>query len=271
MTCLSRIALIFGFIMLVPSISIAADIVINEFLALNDSTIADPQGEFDDYIELYNPAFQDVDLSGMYLTDDIGDSTKWSFPDSTSIPAEGYLLIWADNDDGDEPGLHTNFRLNGNGEVLAFFESDLQGNTLQDSITYGNQEPDISFGRYFDGGEEWGHMIPSPDEQNNPLGVKEPVVRFPEAPGSSSFPNPFNPHVTIRFTTDSQGPVKLAVYDLSGRNIRTLLDVHNLHAGVHAILWNGTVNNGRQASSGVYLYKISMDGIVLSGRMVLLR
>lgn len=126
---------------------------INEFMAINETTIEDPQGDYDDWIEIYNPGDHQINLEGFYLTDYLSQPLQWAFPD-TFIEAGGFLLIWADNDEGD-PGLHTNFELSGNGEQVGFYDTDAHGNALIDSITFSSQYPDTSFGRYPDGSGNW--------------------------------------------------------------------------------------------------------------------
>lgn len=124
-------------------------VLINEFLAANDQVNADPQGDYDDWVELYNTGPDSVDLSGMYLTDDLQNPT-WTFPSGTQLAAGGYLLIWADKDLANNPdGLHADFKLSSAGEAIGLFESD--GVTLVDSITFGAQLDDVSYGRYPDG------------------------------------------------------------------------------------------------------------------------
>src|SRR4030042_4150080 len=87
-------------------------LVINEIMASNSSTIQDPQGQYDDWIEIYNSGNTAVNVGGMYLTDDLSIPTKWRLPtntpSATTIPAHGYLLIWADENTADS-GLHANF------------------------------------------------------------------------------------------------------------------------------------------------------------------
>jgi len=104
----------------------------------------------------------------MYLTDDLSDMTKWQMPANnpagTTIPAGGFLLIWADNNTSDA-GLHTNFKLDANGEQIGLFDKD--GQTLIDSVIYSGQMADISYGRYQDAGEDWRFFTnPSPGDQN---------------------------------------------------------------------------------------------------------
>ncbi|KPK38245.1 MAG: hypothetical protein AMJ65_13190, partial [Phycisphaerae bacterium SG8_4] len=87
----------------------AITLTINEFMASNSNSLQDPQGDYDDWIEIHNFGADPIDVGGMYLSDDISIPTKWQIPAddpvSTIIPAGGYLLIWADNDVAD-PGLH---------------------------------------------------------------------------------------------------------------------------------------------------------------------
>lgn len=96
-----------------PALSIQfQEIVINEVAASMDSLsqVADGVGQYDDWVELYNPSSNPVDLSGAYLSDSRDQPTKWSFPYGSIIEAEGYLIAWADKGLG-QPGVHTSFRL----------------------------------------------------------------------------------------------------------------------------------------------------------------
>ncbi len=127
-------------------------VVINELMADNDNTFADPQGDYDDWLELHNPADNAVLLTGMYLTDKEDDPTKWEFPENTEIPANGYLIVWLDEDGEDAPeGLHANFKLSKGGEMVMLVDTDARGNQVLDSITFGEQEMDVAFGRWPNG------------------------------------------------------------------------------------------------------------------------
>lgn len=146
----------------------ASPVVINELLALNSRSVADPQGEFDDWIELFNRSDSTVDLSGMYLSDKPEDLRKWKFPRGTTIPPGGYLVVWADEDGGDGGGLHANFRLSGEGERLLLVDTDSQGNRVLDSIEFGVQLQDISYGRIPDGSGDFRSLYVSPGRSNGP-------------------------------------------------------------------------------------------------------
>ena len=88
------------------------------------------------------------------MTDDVSEPTRWRFPSddpaATTIPSGGYLLIWADGDVADS-GLHAGLELDAGGDVVALFAAD--GVTLLDQIEFGNQTPDVSFGREPDGAQ----------------------------------------------------------------------------------------------------------------------
>jgi hypothetical protein len=141
-------------------------VVINELLALNSRGFADPQGEFDDWIELFNKTDSVVDLSGMYLSDRPEDLRKWKFPRGTRIPPRGFLVVWADEDGGDGQGLHANFKLSGDGEQLLLVDTDGRGNRVLDLIEYGLQRKDIAYGRITDGSDEFGSLYASPGRSN---------------------------------------------------------------------------------------------------------
>jgi hypothetical protein len=141
-------------------------VVINELMAVNTRSIRDPQGEYDDWIELHNTADTEMDISGMYLSDREDYPRKWVFPLGTTIPPRGYLIVWADEDDRDEPGLHVNFRLSGRGERVILVDTDERGNQVLDSIEFGQQIQDISLGRYPDGAGGFRSLPMTPGKRN---------------------------------------------------------------------------------------------------------
>lgn len=141
----------------------SSPIVFNEIMAKNVAVVADPQGEYDDWIELKNTTDQVLDLSGMYLSDRPGNPLKWQFPEGIRIDPGAYLLVWADEDGGDEPGLHANFKLSSQGETVWLFDTAENGYALLDSVTFAELAGDQSLGRYPDGtGPTQISAVPSP-------------------------------------------------------------------------------------------------------------
>ena len=138
---------------------------INEFLAINETTITDNFGGFEDWIELLNFDSNTIELSGMFLTDDLSDPTKWSFPD-TNLAAGDFLLLWADNETN-KGVLHLPFKLSGNGEEIGLFNRSEDGTTLLHSVVYGEQYADISYGLFPDATGVWTSLaIPTPGSSN---------------------------------------------------------------------------------------------------------
>ena len=144
-------------------------VVINELMADNDNIIADPQGDYDDWLELYNLTDSAVLLTGMYLSDKEDNLTKWEFPENTEIPANGYLIVWLDEDHDDEnatEGLHANFKLSKSGETVILVGTDAHGNRVLDSVTFEEQETDVALGRLPDGTGDFQVVQATPGAQN---------------------------------------------------------------------------------------------------------
>lgn len=147
-------------------------VVINELMASNDSTIVDPQGDYDDWIELFNISDEAVDLSGMYLSDNPENLLKWQFPEGTTIGPGAYLIVWADENGEDEPGLHANFKLSSQGETIWLFDTDAHNNVLLDTVSFDGLETDQSIGRVPDGsGPVQILTVPSPLGPNTEAGA----------------------------------------------------------------------------------------------------
>lgn len=124
---------------------------VNELVASNATTASDELGDFDDWIELWNGTAQPIDLGGMFLSDDLGNPTKWEFPVGSVIGAGGYLLVWADDEPLEGP-LHATFRLGAGGEAVGLFDTLARGNGLVDGFAFGAQTSDVAFGALPDGG-----------------------------------------------------------------------------------------------------------------------
>ena len=190
-------------------------LVINEFMASNNSSETDPQGQYDDWIEIYNHGPYAIDIGGMYITDDFSAPTKWQIPPVTIIGPGVYLLIWADNDITDT-GLHTNFKLDSNGEEIGLFDSD--GITLIDSVTFPNQTTDISYGRYPDSAEDWRFFsTPTPGNENSDAYLGE-VGALKFSHDSGLHDEPFFVTITtetkdstIYYTLNGYNPLELSV------------------------------------------------------------
>jgi len=174
----------------IPSIASNINVTINEVMASNTTTAADTAGEYDDWIELYNLTSQPQDISGYYLTDNTLNLTKWSFPAGTIIPANGYLIVWAD-EDGGQGDLHLNFKLSGDGEHVLLLNANLE---IVDDVTFGLQTTDLGYARVPNGTGAFTIQAPTFSASNNlNTGVDEIVTDA----GISVYPNPASGYVKI--------------------------------------------------------------------------
>ena len=118
-------------------------------------------------------------------------------------------------------------------------------------------------------------------EYINPSGESEPVSTDvtnsfddPIVPLNTAlmgnYPNPFNPETTIMFSLATDSRVKIDVYDIRGRLVRSLVN-NDYNAGVHSVIFNGLDNNGQNIGSGVYFYRMNADESSSIRRMILMK
>ena len=85
-----------------------------------------------------------------------------------------------------------------------------------------------------------------------------------------NFPNPFNPSTEIRFDLPEEGQVELSVFNMQGQKVRTL-ESGRMTPGYHAIIWNGTNDNGNRVSTGMYFYSIQTNKFQAVRKMLFLK
>src|ERR1043165_6739822 len=135
---------VLAFFVCTLSASAQTNVLITEFMASNTSTLADEDGDFEDWIEIYNAGTNTVDLNGWFLRDS---ASSWQFPETPLAP-NSFLIVFASNKDRRIPGrpLHTNFRLERNGEYLALLYPDGLTVSSEYAPNYPIQAADISYG-----------------------------------------------------------------------------------------------------------------------------
>jgi PKD repeat protein len=191
------------------------DVVINELVADNDSTstINDPAGEFDDWIELYNNTNTTVDLSGFYLSDDENEPYKWAFPLGAKINAGGYLIVWADKQ-GAQSGLHANFKLSKDGEAVKLIHSDA---TIIDAVIFGEQTTNKGYARIPNGTGEFVIQNSTFNANNENLVDNEEIF----SGNWRIFPNPADEVIHIRFPGElNLEQVTIGLYNQLGQLIQ---------------------------------------------------
>ncbi|MEQ9309171.1 MAG: lamin tail domain-containing protein [Balneolaceae bacterium] len=209
----------FLIVLFLLSSSAFAQLRVNEIMASNSSTIADEQGDFDDWIEILNTGNLSVNFGGIYVSDDPDNLTKWQIPTnqsaSTTIAPGQFLLIWFD-DNADDGALHVVPKLSASGEFVILTESD--GVTEIQRVEFPEQETDISWAATIDGGNTFSFQTPSPGASNTGDAAKIPA----EAPvfsletgfysgtqviGISSA----SENTEIRYTIDSSVPTENSI------------------------------------------------------------
>jgi hypothetical protein len=251
------------------TLAVSADLVINEFMASND-TIADQDGEYDDWIELYNNTDAEIVLDGYYLSDDGKELTQWAFPD-TSIAAKGYLIVWADKDE-DQDGLHANFKLSASGEAIYLVNPET---TIVNEVTFSEQTTDLSTGRNSDGTGLYISMNPTFAAPNqsviNGIENEDQLSQFPaQFTLKQNYPNPFNPQTSIQYELSLPMSIQLDIFNLTGQKIKTLVNEYK-RAGNHSVTWDGTDASGENVSSGIYIYSLHAGGNIQTSKMILTR
>ena len=140
-------------------------LVLNEIMASNNNTLADENGDYDDWIEVANVSDASIDLGGLGLTDHMEGTPDFVFPTMTLAPGE-CVLVWADEEPG-EGDLHTPFKLDGDGEDIYLTD----GAVIIDEVTYPALGSDVSWGRWPHGTGAWSMLsVATPGATNeNPV------------------------------------------------------------------------------------------------------
>jgi flagellar hook assembly protein FlgD len=86
-----------------------------------------------------------------------------------------------------------------------------------------------------------------------------------------NYPNPFNPGTMIGFEVPADGPVNLAVYNVLGQKVRTLVDQRDYVVGRYELEWDGCDDSGTRVSTGVYFYRLTAGDQSLTKKMLLLK
>ncbi|MCC5937671.1 MAG: CotH kinase family protein [Lunatimonas sp.] len=173
---------------------------INEIMSSNATTVADRDGDYSDWIEIYNQHDTPVNLQGFRLSDNLSNPEKWIFP-SISVPAKSLLIVWASGKDtqtGSE--IHTNFSISASGEPLIL--SNPQGEVI-DQIEAIAIPTDISYGRKTDGSNEFAFFSAATPGSPNAGGAITQGVTPPIS--ATTPPGFYTGEVTVDFTAADSG------------------------------------------------------------------
>ena len=250
---------------------------INELMADNSTTITDNGGSFSDWIEIYNAGEDAINLGGMYVTDDLSNPALWQIPsdkpDSTTIKPKGFLILWADKA-VNEGVRHLDLKLDASGEQLALLKKEGDQFIMIDSVSYGIQKSDVSWGRNYDGAAEWRFFyVPTPGSSNDPLYANDTSAldlipdRFVL---HQNYPNPFNPTTTIFYELPETLKVTVEIFNLLGQRVSKLIQKEQT-AGIYKIIWQATNDKGMAVPSGIYFLRVIAGKDIGLRKMILVR
>jgi len=174
------------------------EVVINEFLASNVTINTNESGQYQDWIELHNLTSTALDLFGLYLSDNFSNPTKFAIPTNTVIPANGYLIIWADENPTSAAYVHSNFKLSASGEELMLSNST---GIVFDSVTFGAQNGDVASARCANGTGPFTSLYPTFNSWNCITGISESDSKSTEI---LVYPNPAKDNISIHFPSEEK-------------------------------------------------------------------
>ena len=231
-------------------------ILINEIMADNETIFPDNLGEVEDWIELYNSNSFAVNVGGLLITDSLANPMTFRIPntasDSTTIPAKGFLVFWADNDP-QQGVLHLDVKLAGSGEEIGLFQLRTAAHKI-DSHIFGAQTPNISIGRSPDGSNNWNTFSnPTPMASNTGSGILD--VKGSAGLNVIAYPNPFKEILSISIKDVLPGKAKWEILNIEGRTI--FAGEWDLLSGQNSVILNNE-SLEKMSSPGVYFVQIQL-------------
>jgi hypothetical protein len=209
-------------------IAVISGLVINEIMAANFSEVADQDGEYDDWVELYNGNSFSLDLSGYFLSDNENDLTKWIFPNVT-IPANDYLIIWCDTAGGTQSGLHTTYRLSADQEEVYLTDPT---ETVIDAVHFVNMPTDIAYARLPNGTGVMRHQTQTYDANNQNISGMNNVELHANM---RVYPNPSNTRIYILGAITTVDIFNMMGQKIYSENKVTSIDISAWESGIYFV------------------------------------
>jgi len=220
------------------------DLVINEILAINDNVVQNEFGDYADWIELYNNTNSSLSTNELFLTDDSTNLLKWNIPD-INIPANGYLILWAD-EKHNEGIKHTNFKLANGGEKLILSNNSGQ---IIDYLNFPTQSTNVGYARIPNGTGNFVYNTPSFGYDNDFA-----IVSSINQSKLSCYPNPFKNHLNILLENPNE--TLISICDIQGKIIlqqkvkpmdhKLILNTSSFKKGMYFVYLNSSKINSIQ-------------------------
>ena len=220
------------------------DLVINEILAINDNVVQNEFGDYADWIELYNNTNSSLSANELFITDDSTNLLKWNIPD-INIPANGYLILWAD-EKHNEGIKHTNFKLANGGEKLILSNNSGQ---IIDYLNFPTQSTNVGYARIPNGTGNFVYNTPSFGYDNDFANVSS--INQSKL---SCYPNPFKNHLNILLENPNE--TLISICDVQGKIIlqqkvkaighKLILNTSSFKKGMYFVYLNSSKINSIQ-------------------------
>lgn len=236
----------------------APNLVINEFMAINTTTLADEDGVYSDYIELFNRGNTDIYLGDKFLSDEWDRPSKWRLPNFNLFAGE-YLIIYAD--DNPEAGdYHCGFKLDGDKDEIGLFAGPEYAYAIIDSISFINQKADTATGRIPNGSGPFIELSEPSPGQNNEIIV--PPVDSTYTESVIILGNPASDATIVVLGLTSLTSVQFDMVDLNGQVIFRITE---------GIMGSGSYIyplNIQGIASGIYFFRLIADDKVSTYKFV---
>lgn len=221
----------------------AADLVVNEAMPNNETSVENEAGKTKDWIEIYNKTNTPLSLAGFYLSDNVSNLAKWAFPTTAVILPNEHLLVWADDYDDTYLDMHTNFELSSSSDRVILSKGS--PTTLVDSCMFSNVGQDISRARCADGSGNF-QMVSSPTPRAANVCTNVAVAELANG-NFSIYPNPAD--AVLNLQSDNLPIEEVIIYDALGK---ILSQTQNLHTNQHQIAL-------AELSAGAYVVRINQN------------
>ncbi len=238
---------------------------INEICVSNSDSFSDAAGNSPDWIELYNSAQTDVDLSGFGLSDGKKNLFKYTFPEGTILPAGGYLVVCCDDAIVQNEGEHhAPFKLSATGETVYLTHP---ANGTVDLVEAPACDTDVCYGRYENGSQNLSFLSPTPGETND-RAQRIVIVAAPEFSAESGFyDSQFDltisgaEGVTIYYTTDGTDPrTSGTVQTYTGSiSVQDRTYTQNVYSAVADISLSGYTPPSNSVDKGLIIRAVCAD------------
>ena len=247
-----------------------ASVQITEFMASNEQTLTDDDGDYSDWIELYNSGTDKINLAGWHLTDDGDELDKWDLP-SLELAAGEHLLVYASGKDrATSEGIHTNFKLSKGGEYLGLVQPDGFTVEYEYAPMYSRQIDDVSYGILGNGTIGF-IKTPTPGAGNSPQALPEVTISAESTTFTGNLTLTLRAEraladtETIRYTLDGSTPTSSSTAYIEPFNISTGADVK---AGVFSASETSVLTSGRyiEYDSSLIGFESSLPLVVIDTR-----